>query len=157
MFGINHFSKHKKVENVASDLVCSTSAYADGDVVGSQLKFNGVVDGERVGSVIRTAQIFNRSSDAKLYELYLFDDELSSDSTVTDNSALAVAAADRNKLIGVIPFDSDSVKSYGVNQVSGLDLVIHPGARDIYGVLVSKETPSLEANDLRISLLVEYD
>ena len=158
-FGVSHFAKHRVIMNVSSDLVCSTTEYADGDVVGTGGAFilKGVVEGERVASVIRTVQINNRSSDAKLFDLFLFDDALSSDSTITDNSALALALADRNKMLGVIPFDSDSVKTHGLNQIANADLVIFPGVQDVYGVLVAKEAMTLEPADLRVRLLVECD
>lgn len=140
---------------------CDTAIYAAGDVIGTKMEFRGLIVGDHGAAKLQYAQLVERSAQEVQIDLVLFNQDISTGSTITDNDAIALSDADANNIMGVVTFASYVSFSTGqsLSNRSALHMPIHVrGDEIVYGVLVSRATPTFESTDeLQIRLGVERD
>lgn len=145
----------------ASTLTGSTTpAYSTGDCIGTLLTFSNISRAIDKTGLIQQALVFTKSSQSTPIDLILFYANPSA-STFTDNSAISIAAADFNKIIGVAHIvDWSSLGTPSVGQVNNLAMPFLPvtGTRNIYGVLVARGGITLTStSDVEVRLKASVD
>lgn len=76
----------------------STSAYADGDVIGGLINLGSVLLNSN-GGILRRVVLVDDDSEGAALNMYFFDEQPSS---IADNAAFAPTLADLQKLVGVV-------------------------------------------------------
>lgn len=133
-----------------------TSAYASGDLIGEKLTFSDVVKqyDRGGGGLVQSSVLVDQAAQEADIDLILFDTDPTG-TTFTDNSALDVADADMDKIVGVVEFRT--YYAFGDNSVGqslnlALPFILSTG-QDLYGALVSRGTPTYAAaTDLIVRL-----
>jgi hypothetical protein len=139
--------------------VTSGAAYAAGNVVGGLLAFAGMARAAAQGGVLQSALLRDKSGQNASYDLFLFD---SAPTVPTDKSALALAAADLARCVGVISFSGQALgaaSTMGVQTVGGLGLAFKlASGTTLYGILVTRGTPTYAGTaDVSVDLLTMPD
>lgn len=130
----------------------STTAYVSGDVIGSKMSFANMVRLAGGAGLLALATLACKSAQTSAVDLLLFGSDPST--TFVDNAPLALAAADYDKLIGVLHItDWTNLGTPSFAQVSAnLPFDLAAGTT-IYGVLVARASMTLASvNDLKITL-----
>lgn len=121
---------------VETSFTADTSAYQDLDTLGTTLTFTDDILAKP--SVVLT-DIVVSSPDTQNpgIDVYLFDTNISASSTVTDNNATSIAAADRANIFHAEHLTNSFADAVGISYVkSGLNIPIRPtAAHKIYGLL----------------------
>ena len=150
-------------EVLSNEIAPSTAIYADLDVVGTLLTFPDVIQSDIGGGEIVDAAIIDTSSVSAPLELLLFSSTPSTDTkTATgDNATLILADTDAPKVCASITF------STGGNQIVLADNILHfadtdlpksfylSGGRDLYGLIISRGTPTYSCGQILAAKLVD--
>jgi hypothetical protein len=120
----------------------TAGAYTAGDIVGTLMTFANVAPAVNSPFVITGVDVAIKAAITSSLKLVLFK-AFPAATTLTDNSAWSLAAADVFKVVSVIDFDEAGAvlcdhgtpNTYSVNNIN---LVCNPaeGTRDIYGILI---------------------
>lgn len=133
----------------------SSPAYSSGDVIGSLMTFDGITRANDVTGILQQATIHCKSAQAAAVDLLIFGAN-PTNSTFTDNAALAVNSADWDKVTHVIHFtDWTNLGTPSLAQADNLAKPFKPesGSKKLYGVLVSRATPTLASTgDIKVTL-----
>lgn len=123
-------------------LVTQASAYATGDVIGGKITLTGAM--ARVGGsgLLKSVQICSLADLTVDFDLILFSDD-PTNTTFTENGAVAIATTDVAKILGVVGLTSR--KDLGtpvVVSLHNIDMALKSGAnsRDLYACLVARGT-----------------
>jgi len=149
-------------EVLSNEIEPSTTIYADLDVIGSLLTFPDVIQSDIGGGEIVDAAIIDTSSVTAPLELLLFSSLPTTDThySTGDNVELVLADTDAPKVCASITF------STGGNQVVLADNVLHfadtdlpksfylSGGRDLYGLILSRGTPTYSCGQIMAAKLV---
>jgi hypothetical protein len=133
--------------------VVSTTAYATGDVIGSKLTLANAARIAGGAGIIQSVTLHCKSAQTGAVDLLLFAADPSA-STFTDNGALAVNAADFDKLIGVVHITDwtslGAAISIAQAQAIGMPFDL-PAGTSLYAVMVARSTPTLAStSDLKL-------
>lgn len=140
----------------------STSAYAAGDCIGGKMTFANMARLAGLTGLVQTAMIQCKSAQTFAADLIIFHTDPAA-TTFTDNAAIAVNAADFDKIALRIPFvagDWSNVGTPSVAEVSAQGKLYKAatGETSLYGVLVSRGTPTLAStSDLKVVLKAMQD
>jgi hypothetical protein len=142
--------------------ITSGSAYASGNVIGTKMTFAGL--GRVIGltGLIQMGLLVSKSNQSFAADLILFHTDPAA-STFTDKTALAVNAADFDKILGKIAFASTDwtnagTPSFAQQTALAMAYKVATGATDIYGVLVSRGTPTFgSTSDLKVTVKALLD
>lgn len=152
-------------ESLSNELAPSTTAYADGDVIGGMLTFPDVVESDIGGGLIVDAMVYDTSTNIAPLELVLLS-RTPSTGTVTsatgDNAAFDLADTDLTKVCAQIIFSSDNQSLYADNQIHySIDPIRSfylPSDKDMYGFLINRGTPTYSCgNIMSVKLVVTRD
>lgn len=135
--------------------------YSDGDVFGAKMTLTNAVRGIDYTGILQ--QITLKSEDdlsVNDVDVIIFDSD-PSNTTFTDNGALALNDADLPKILGVVSLDTKfSVDSNScVLQAPGINLPVEAdGTANLYAVMVARATIALGVTDgISISFHVLQD
>lgn len=135
--------------------VTASSAYAANNVVGGILHFPNML-GIAQSGVVLSAWLQMKSAQTAEFDLYLFD--ALPTGTFADKGGAAIAAADVPHCIGRIQFPATAALSelgsnHTLYEANGVAKAIAPGVRDLYGVLITKGTPTFgSVSDVTVNL-----
>lgn len=145
-------------------LQVDTSIYASGDLIGKHtggyLTFANVIG--IAGSRLISARLIDQAKQAAAIDLVLFS-AVPNTNTLTDNGALDVSDTDLPSYLGHVSFVAGSYAAFADNNaaiLNNINLAFNPASnlKDIYGLLVSRGTPTFAAaTDLAVSITVERD
>lgn len=144
---------------VVTPTVTASSAYASGNTLGGLLTLTGAMRTSGGTALLQKVVISNKSNQMAPTDILIFNANPSG-TTVTDKTAVAVAVADFNKVIGVVHVtDCTNIGTPSVCQASGLALsLIANGSADLYAVAVTRGTPTFTATtDVSISFVFIKD
>lgn len=130
----------------------STTAYTAGDVIGAKMTLASLARVAAGSGLIQSVLLHSKSAQTGAVDLLLFSADPSA-STFTDNLALALNAADFDKLIGVVHLtDWTNLGTPSIAQGHGLGIPFKlPAGTTIYAVLVARATPTLAStSDLKL-------
>jgi hypothetical protein len=137
-------------------------AYSANDFVGTSatgMTFAGAARVNTGSGVIQSAVLVDYALQSAPCELWLFD--VAPAGLPADNAAFTITDAAALTCIGVIPFSTyyasalNSV-SYGLNMPIAFRCV-GAAVKDIYGVLVTRSTPTYATGDLSVRLQISQD
>ena len=80
----------------------TSDAYGDGDVLGGVLSLEKTVTAGRITPILRQVMIQEASTAMPALDIFLLDSNVSSDTTITDNTIVDLDDADLVKIIGVV-------------------------------------------------------
>lgn len=147
---------------VSATPTVSTTAYAAGDCIGGKLTFAGMARANGLTGLIQTAMIQCKSAQTFAADLIVFHTDPAA-STFTDNAALALNAADFDKVALRIPFVAGDWSNLGTPSIAevsaqGKQYKAAAGATTLYGVLVARGTPTLgSTSDLKVVVKAMLD
>lgn len=149
------------VRNRSATPSISTSAYADGDLIGTKLTFTAALRSSGGASgALQSATLTDLAAQNAAIDLILFNADPTS-TTFTDNAAFDIADADLSKVVARVAFTASDYFSFADNsvaQVDSLGLGLSGPSRDLYGALVSRGTPTYAtASDLTVRIAVWSD
>lgn len=138
----------------------STTAYAAGDAIGTLLTFAGFGRVAGGTGLVQMASIMSKSAQTFACDLVLFHTAPAA-SAFVDNAVAVIAAADWDKVLGVVHI-SDWTALGGPSFAEATQLAmaykVAAGQTDIYGILISRSTPTLaSAADLKVALKAILD
>jgi hypothetical protein len=129
-----------------------TSAYAPGDCLATAvISFAGAVGVNLVGFVEKMV-IVDREVQSQPCELWLFSAPVT---PATANSPHSISDADAALCIGVIysgPYYASALNSVSV--AKGVNLAIQCAATTLYGILVTRGTPTYAVGSLTVTLFI---
>lgn len=143
----------KTVVASATPTITASSAYATGNVIGSKMTFAGL--GRIAGGtgLFQMASIHSKSAQTFACDLVLFHTDPAA-STFTDKTALAVNAADFDKVLGVVHINDWTnlgTPSFAEATQLAMAYKVSAGQTDVYGVLVARSTPTFgSTSDLKV-------
>lgn len=139
----------------AAPTITASSAYASGQVIGTKMTLANLARVSGKSGVIQTVSLFCKSAQTAAVDVLIFNADPSS-TTFTDKTALALAAADYDKLIGVAHVtDWTSLGTPSLGQAAGVGLAfkLGSGLTDGYAVLVSRGTPTFAStSDIKLAV-----
>lgn len=154
---------------IAQTPTISTTIYASGDVIGTQMTFANAARVSGRGGIIQTAMLLDLDKEDALIELYLYDRSFTT--LGSDNAAASFTEADLSNLIGLIVFDNRT--TYGPSDYvdintaasgssvaikNNLGIAFVANATDIYGQMVVRGAPTFTATtDLKVVLTILQD
>lgn len=139
--------------------VLDTSAYISGDSLHTAvLTFAGAARANGGSGTVRGLVIVDKDVQSKAGELWLFDTAVT---PAAANAAHSISDADAAHCLGVISFGAAYFAS-ALNSIAstyGELLRYNCAAADtaLYGILVTRSTPTYTASGLNVSLLVAQD
>ena len=145
-------------KSVQVTLAVTNGAYSVSDAVGGLLTFANAVSANGKHSVINSVKLAGVV--AISYELWLFNADIAT--PAADNAALALAAADGAKFLGVVPISSADFNaaqnSFNNATIRGVGLEIEAAAAttSIYGYLKTTATTSPGTTTLYLTVDFEY-
>ena len=102
--------------------VIDTNAYAAGDSVGAVTQLSSIVNADGFGGFIHSVTVIEAATTTlqkERLDLIFFNSQPSA-STFTNNAAISIAAADKDKVIGTLAIaDTDYVDISGTNACGG--------------------------------------
>lgn len=148
------------VITLAQTVGVSTAAYAAGDLVGGKLTFPlGALDNTRGAVIVDRVMIHDKIAQSASLDLILMTDDISTQTTLTDNSAFAPAAVDLAKVSNVLrvtsysTFSANSVGFVAVDEAVRVNKTADSPA--LYGYLVAVGTPTFTStSDLVVNLTI---
>lgn len=143
--------------------VSASPAYTAGDCVGGLMTLANAVRSGPLSGVIAFAEVMCKSAQTFAFDVILFGANPTG-STLNDNAAIAVAAADFDKIVGVIQITGTSPAAW-VNvgtpsfaAVANAGIPIKLAATTLYAVLVARGTPTLgSTSDIKFALGILQD
>jgi len=131
-----------KTVTVTPALTISTSAYADGDVVGGRLNLNDLCGG--AGGTVRSILLVDDDAESAAVYVYFFDGQ---PSDIADNAAFAPTVADLSKLVGRVALSSYTTLNSNTYALSA-DVNLSHGTGALWAYLVTNgSTPTYTATD----------
>lgn len=136
------------------------ATYATGDFVGTSATVMTFANVARVaggGGEIRTAILVDFAANTVAAELWLFDSAIT---PPADSAAWTMSDADAAHFIGLAAFStyfSSALNSISQVTNAGIAFQCGSGLKDIYGVLVTRGTPTYASGDLTVRLVVSQD
>lgn len=126
----------------ATPVVTAASAYAAGNEVGGLMTFSGFPP----AGILQSIRLRVKSVQTAGFDLYLFGSN-PTNTTWTDKTTPAIAAADVAACIGALSFTSafSGLGTHTFYPVNGIGKAMAPNVTTIYGVLVTKGTPTFTA------------
>jgi len=121
--------------------------YSDGDVLGSVMEFANAVRMDGGSGYVTSVRITSKTANAQPVDLLLFSAD-PTNTTWTDNAAVAVNAADLAFLVGVVPVNSWhalGTPSVGYKEC-GVPFKLASGT-SLWGVLIARGTVAIGAVD----------
>lgn len=143
---------------VSATPVLDTSAYQSGDSLHTaDLTFENVVDTAGGSGLLVGLVIIDKANQAISTELWIFDAPLAN-TTHTANAAWNLADADAGSFVGLLK--SGTWYASSNNAVTTRDwqeqpFQCAPGSRNLYGVLVTRGTPTYAADSLVVKLQID--
>lgn len=141
--------------------VLSLGAYSAGDLVGTSLVFNiaPFLTRQLTGMRVTAVQIIDSGDIGADLDLVLFKNRTFT-STLTDNAAAAINAADSAFMLGMVSIVAADYVDVGSGKMalkSGLSIPFNFKARKpLKGILIARSTPTFPAvNNLTVTLTVE--
>lgn len=135
-----------------------TNIFASGDTIATAvLTFTDAVRGVGMTGTIKKLVLIDKDVQSIAGELWLFDTAVS---PAAANAAHSVSDADAAHCIAVIPFGTYYASALNSVSVSAaLSVPFKAAATDtnIYGILVTRGTPTYSASGLVVNLLVAQD
>ncbi len=134
----------------------STSAYTAKDAVGGEMEFEDAASSSGGGVRIRGVELVDLAQTRAELELILFKETISA--TVTDNAAFDPTDADLALYVATIPISGGHYSDFNDNAVARVncDVLVHPTATSVFGVLVARSTPTYgSTSDIKVALEVE--
>ena len=124
---------------VETSFTADTNAYADLDSLGTRLTFDDDILA-KPSVVITDIVISSPDTQNPGIDIYLFDTTISASSTLTDNDALSIAAADRANIFHAEHMTNSFADAVGISYVkSGLNIPVRPTvAHKIFGSLQAR-------------------
>lgn len=149
-----------KMTTISKTTNNSTQAYSSGDLIGGKMTFDmNTLRGNNGEVVIDSVRVQDKSTQGADIDLVLFTSDLSTGTTLTDNSAFAPADADLANIAAVVSVTTHAAFSAnGISQANDLKKPVKfakPTAdHTLYGVLVSRGTPTYagSTNELTVAL-----
>lgn len=151
------------VSLAATPTMANAGAYTSGDVVGDVMTFTGAALASGRAGRIRRATLIDKAAQSLLLELWLF--AVTPSSPAADNAAHTLTDANLASAvpIGVIDFLAANYKASGANSVcvgtlngAAVDLpFVSSGSANIFGLFVSRGTPTYASGDLIARLVIE--
>lgn len=131
----------------------AAGAYASGDVIGTKMTFAASTLAAGGSAMVQAVTVNSKTAQTTAMDLILFNAD-PTNSTFTDNAALAVDVADFSKVIGVVHItDWTNLGTPAVAQANNLALPFTLAATSLYGVLVALAAITLgSASDFSASL-----
>lgn len=132
--------------------VISTSAYANGDCVGGLQTISSAVNADGLAAYLHSITIVDESAQDTAFS-FIFFSENPSASTFADNAAISIAAADRDKILGVVAAGSTDYFPVGsglsVASLRGLGLSLDTGAEgnDLWVAAIANEAGTYAGTD----------
>lgn len=126
-------------------LVTTNGAYAADDYVGGLITLTDIARVALGGVLIQSVAVQFKSTQSTALTLLIFDADPDS-TTIADNGALVIAAADIFKVKAAIPISqyADLGANGVIAEVTDLNLLVKPAAgRTLYAVLVTDEIITL--------------
>ena len=137
---------------VSATPTLDTSAYAAGDCLHSAVIAFANAVGTNLTGYIEKMVIVDALGQSAACELWLFS---ASVTPAAANAAHAISDADALLCIGVIPSGTYYASSNNsVSVAKGVNLAIKTAATTLYGILVTRGTPTYGASSLTVSLLI---
>lgn len=134
----------------AAPTVTASSAYASGNAVGSLQTLSSALRQQTVGglgtAILQRVQVNFKSAQTAQTDIILFSASPSS-TTVTDKSAIAIATADFDKVIGVIHVSDCTAQGTPSScQANNLAIPVYNASGSaLYAVAVTRGTPTFTA------------
>lgn len=156
------YSGHVKFTSVVPTI--QAAAYGTADVIGGLMTFSNALPLETGCGLLRSVMIHDLAATATDLELHLFDSNPSG-TTFTENSPIDIADADLTKVMAVIAIGSTHRFAYAdssIKYVTNLEIPVrgistNAPSRTIYGVLVSRGTPTFASvADLTVTLGITF-
>lgn len=147
-----------KVVRLSATPVISTTAYAAKDAVGGLLTFANAVRSSGGSCRIEAAQVVDKGQQQADLELLLFDRSITAP---TDNAAFDPTDAELNYCVGMVPLAGglwSDLNDNSVGTVNNVGLSCVLNGTDLYGVIVSRSTPTYTStSDLVVTLTIAQD
>lgn len=166
---VNTDAKGRVWTNPNSDLATvnltptiTAGTYDDGDGIGGLLTFSGASLGANLRSTLRRFIIVDSSGNSPALEMFFFDVDPSSGSTVGNGSTVVIAAGFHDNFLGSIKLEPSAWKAIPPAKFASIDVDMPftlPGT-DLFGVLVCWQQEgvpvSFAATDsIKIRLIIE--
>lgn len=140
----------------------STTAYSAGDALGGRLTFSFVNPYDEGGGTIISSVLLDKKKVNAGVTLTLFSAPISTgNSTVTDNSALAIGSADLANVVGTISFSTGSYVNFSATSCAtnnGQVGYYIPNGRALYGCLRANTTPTFSTGGaLTVKLFIQRE
>ncbi len=146
------------IAKVTAAPTLDTNAYASGDCLHTAvITFTGVASQVGGTGTITKLIVIDAAVQSAAGELWLFD------TTVTPaaaNAAHAITDAEALTCVGVIPFGpyyASSANSVSVNGTVRLTFKAAAADASLYGILVTRGTPTYAAGSLTVAFIVSQD
>lgn len=145
------------VKITGAQLGVSGAAYATGDVLGNTSPIAiEVVRGKNGTGILQSLIIQDLSKQSIALDMVVFDSNPTA-TTFTDNSALDIADADIDKVVGVVSVVASDYAAFNDNSVAtktGIGLLVQnfSGSSNLWVAFVSRGAPTYAANELSVTI-----
>ncbi len=152
--GLSVFTPATKIVS-AVQTVTSGAAYAAGNCIGGKMTFSGITRANDISALLQQVAVNCKSNQTGAMDLVLFSADPSG-STIADKTNLSIAAADFDKVAGVLHItDWTSLGTPSIGQALNAALPFKPaaGTTTVYGALVARATPTFAStSDVSVTL-----
>lgn len=139
--------------------VSTSPAYSAGDLIGGKISLANASRAATLGGTITSVVLSDKAKQSAATDVVFFTAD-PSNTTFTDNAALAVNAADLINIVGVVPitsWSSFSANSVGYANGVGLGFTLAAGTT-LYAALVSRGTPTYAStSDIQLTVGIVPD
>ena len=141
---------------VSATPTLDTNIYASGDCLHTAvIAFANAVRTNAGSGVIGKLVVVDASAQTAAGELWLFSDTVT---PAAANAAHSISDADALKCVGVIPFGTYYASALNTVSVArDLNLPFAVAATTLYGILVTRGTPTYAVGSLTASLQIDQD
>lgn len=136
-------------------------AYVSGDACGAGvLTFSNIFSGVSSEAKLLQVTVSDLAKQSIVGDLFLLNKDISATTTVTDNGALDITDSDMQYVLGVVPIPAANYAALNDNSIATVQLTNfglrrNEDGRNIFGIFVTRGTPTYTNGDLLISLVVE--
>ena len=144
---------------VAVALVVTAAAYTAGNTMGGVIAFPGALRSPSLSGILNSVRVSDKKANTDGRVLWLFNAN-PTNSSFTDKTAPAIAAADIPKVIGryVLGAANSDLGTHAQYATDGIGKVIQAGATTLYGVLITQGTPTPNtSSDISVAIGVVQD
>lgn len=146
----------------------TATGYAAGDLIGTKITFNDVIQADYGGGAIVSALVINKMDQKTAMDLLVFQEDLASGTgagtnwATGNNAALAIADSDIVNCIGHISIGTGDYSDGGECAVANVsaNLPFSIKSRKLYGLLVARgamDMTSGSTDDIIVGLGIERD